>query len=80
MKISDTNINSKLRIVETELWDFNNGQNSVIEPTLKNADYTLGVAVFQIPFDFCSSSSMAASTTTASTTAASTTTTFFGRP
>ena len=57
MLISDTNVYSKLRIVETELWDFNNGENSVIEPTLNNADYTLGVALFQVPFDFCSISS-----------------------
>ena len=54
MLISDTNVYSKLRIVETELWDFNNGENSVIQPTLNNADYTLGVALFQVPFDFCS--------------------------
>ena len=44
----------QISIVETELWDFNGGGNNVINPTLENADYTLGVGLYLVPFDFCS--------------------------
>ena len=34
---------------------FNTGDSSVIDPKLKNADYTLGVGLYLVPFGFCSS-------------------------
>merc|ERR1712150_66054 len=39
---------------ETEIWDFINESNKVIDPTLQYGDYSYGIGLYIVPFDFCS--------------------------
>ena len=38
---------------ETEIWQFTNGNNKIINPTLPNMDYIHGIGLYLVPFDFC---------------------------
>ena len=38
---------------ETEIWQFTNGNNKIINPILKNGDYVGGIGLYLVPFDFC---------------------------
>ena len=47
-------INSKLRgPIETEIWNFENGSNSVIDPTFDNTGFAVGLATYLVPDNFC---------------------------
>ena len=46
-------ITSLLR-VETETWNFVNGANSIIEPTLSSGSYAVKIGLYLVPIDFCS--------------------------
>ena len=37
----------------TEFWDFETGESEIIEPTLPNAAYTDGMALFEVNAYFC---------------------------
>ena len=39
--------------METEVWNFTNESHKVINPTLPYGDYSFGVALYIVPFDFC---------------------------
>ena len=39
---------------ETEIWDFINGSNRLIDPTLGDREYMYGIGLYIVPFDFCS--------------------------
>ena len=39
--------------VETELWDFNNGDKRFIDPTLTSNDYGYGMGIYLVPSGFC---------------------------
>ena len=41
------------KFVETEIWNFNNGNNMVINPALPNMDYSVNPGLYIVPFDFC---------------------------
>ena len=38
---------------ETEIWDFINGDNKIVNPTLKNDYFLGGIGLYIVPFDFC---------------------------
>ena len=38
---------------ETEIWNFTNESYKIINPTLPNYDYEFGIALYIVPFDFC---------------------------
>ena len=38
---------------ETEIWQFANGNNEIINPTLPDNDYIYGIGLYLVPFDFC---------------------------
>ena len=38
---------------ETEIWNFTNGDNKIVNPTLKNGYFSEGIGLFIVPFDFC---------------------------
>ena len=38
---------------ETEVWTFNNEIGIIINPTLPNYDYSFGIGLYLVPFDFC---------------------------
>ena len=40
--------------LQTEIWDFVNGSNKVIDPTLRNFAYSYGIGLYIVPFNFCS--------------------------
>ena len=37
----------------TEVWDFETGENEIIEPTLPRGDYAFGIALFEVDAYFC---------------------------
>ena len=37
----------------TEVWDFESGENEIIEPTLPRGDYIDGMAIFAVDPYFC---------------------------
>ena len=37
----------------TEVWDFESGENEIIESTLPNGDYRFGMALFAVDPYFC---------------------------
>ena len=39
---------------ETEIWDFINESNRVIDPTLPRDRYAYGIGLYIVPFNFCS--------------------------
>ena len=39
--------------VETEIWNFTNENHKIINPTLPNDRFIYGVALYIVPFDFC---------------------------
>ena len=39
--------------LETEIWNFTNENHKVINPTIPNTDYKYGIALYIVPFDFC---------------------------
>ena len=48
-------ISSKLSVVETEIWNFNDNENKVVDPTLPGDDiYTWGMGIYLVPTGFCS--------------------------
>ena len=38
---------------ETEIWNFANENHKIINPTLPNVHYSYGIALYIVPFDFC---------------------------
>ena len=38
---------------ETEIWNFTNESHKVIGPTLPHYNYSYGVALYIVPFEFC---------------------------
>ena len=41
-------IQNKLSL-EIEIWDFNNDDTRIVDPTLPNGDYRFGIAVYLVP-------------------------------
>ena len=39
---------------ETEIWNFTNQTNKVVNPILPNSDYIRGIGLYIVPFNFCS--------------------------
>ena len=37
----------------TEVWELENGNNDIIQPTLPSADYIYGIALYIVEKDFC---------------------------
>ena len=37
----------------TEVWEFENGNNKIIQPTLPDDDYAFGIALYVVEKDFC---------------------------
>ena len=46
--------NNFLSDLETEIWNFTNENQKIINPTLPNSHYKYGIALYIVPFDFCS--------------------------
>ena len=44
---------SKLFSAETEVWEFETGDNNIIGATLENNSYAYGIGLYTINFDFC---------------------------
>ena len=38
---------------ETEIWNFTDGTNKVVNPILPNYDYSRGIGLYIVPFNFC---------------------------
>ena len=51
-------IKNKFSVV-TEIWDLNNGDSRVVNPTLPNSDYGWGMALYLVPVGFCSTATTA---------------------
>ena len=47
-------IKIKLSVVETEIWDFTNGDNRIVNPVLTEGRYTNEIGLYLVPVDFCS--------------------------
>ena len=47
-------IKYKLSVVETETWDYNNDDTSIIDPALPSDDYKWGIGIYLVPTGFCS--------------------------
>ena len=45
--------NEFLFSVATEIWELENGNNKIVNPTLTNYDYSHGIGLFAVDFDFC---------------------------
>ena len=43
----------KFSDVETEVWKMTNGENKTIAPSLPHMNYTYGVALYPVNFNFC---------------------------
>ena len=41
--------------LETEIWNINNESNKIIDPVLPHTEYCLGIGLYIVPFDFCTS-------------------------
>ena len=41
------------RDVPTEVWNFNNGDNKLIQPTLPGSKYCLGIGLYLVDANFC---------------------------
>ena len=41
------------RDIPTEVWNFNNGGNKLIQPTLPNDKYYLGIGLYLVDANFC---------------------------
>ena len=39
--------------METEIWNVTNETNKVVNPTLQNEDYVMGIGLYIVPFNFC---------------------------
>ena len=39
--------------LETEIWNFVNESNTVIDPTIPSSYYSTGIGLYIVPFDFC---------------------------
>ena len=39
--------------METEIWNFKNDSNKIIDPVLPYAQYGLGIGLYIVPMDFC---------------------------
>ena len=39
--------------LETEIWNFTNENHKLINPTLASGHYNIGIALYIVPFDFC---------------------------
>ena len=37
----------------TEVWELENGNNKIIQPTLPDGDYRYGIALYVVEKDFC---------------------------
>ena len=48
-------LKSFLSALETEIWNINNENNKIIDPVLPSQYYSLGIGLYIVPFDFCSS-------------------------
>ena len=38
---------------ETEVWQFPNGNNKIINPTLGTNTYRIGIGIYPVDFDYC---------------------------
>ena len=48
-------IKNKFSVVETEVWDFDNGGFiGTVDPTLPKGDYLYGIAMYLVPTGYCS--------------------------
>ena len=47
---SDQNIYASM---PTEIWEFENGVNNIIQTNLPNSDYIYGTALFEVDANFC---------------------------
>ena len=39
--------------LETEIWNFTNESNKVVNPILPDDDYAVGIGLYIVPFNFC---------------------------
>ena len=39
--------------VPTEIWELENGNNKIVNPTLTKNDYAIGIGLFAVDFSFC---------------------------
>ena len=39
---------------ETEIWDYDNGGNNIIDPILGRDEYAHGIGIYLVPLNFCS--------------------------
>ena len=46
-------IKYKLSVVETEIWNFNNHNTTLIDPALPSDDYKWGIGIYLVPTGFC---------------------------
>ena len=46
-------IKSLFRPLVTEIWQLENGNNKIIDPTLPDFDYVAGIALYVVEKDFC---------------------------
>ena len=46
-------IKNKFSVVETEIWDFSNGDNRIVDPALP-INYIIGTGIYPVPIGFCS--------------------------
>ena len=47
-------IKNKFSVVETEVWDFNNGDMRTVDPTLTQGwPYAAGIAIYLVPNRYC---------------------------
>ena len=37
----------------TEIWQLENGESKIVNPTLTNGDYIYGIGLFAVDFNFC---------------------------
>ena len=46
-------IKNKFSVVETEVWDLNNGDSRIVDPTLPSND-GWGMGIYLVPSGYCS--------------------------
>ena len=53
-RINEQNsLTPSFRPLVTEVWELENGNNNIIQPTLPDADYMYGIALYIVEKDFC---------------------------
>ena len=46
-------IKYKLSVIETEIWNFSNNENKIVDPALQDNTYLWGVGHYLVPTGFC---------------------------